>query len=309
MPPAHTRATRHWLLCGRIGGLAIAGAGLSALLGLAGPVSAAERWTVAPLGAIAYAPPPVAARGVEAVQLDCRQQRWTLLLRVAADTDTQALPDTGRLRIDRSDFELTRLSSERGVALKVPRELLDPLKSGGEMSVEVGEGLTVVQARLSLRGSRKAIEAVAPECSPRDMSAYEAITLEQTGEAVDTATKLLADEIARFRAAAGFAPQVQARRVDLDAQRALLVASLCGASSYFGDTGCNVTVHARAHAAADWREVFNGEGMALHWDRSAAVDGWPNLVALPPGEDDEFVWFWDGGGYVLRASASRLARD
>ena len=156
MPSAHTRATRHRLLRGRIGGLAIAGAVFSALLGLVGPVSAAERWTVAPFGAIAYAPPPVAARSVEAVQLDCRQQRWTLLLRVAADTNTPALPDTARLRIDRSDFELARLSSGRGVALKVPRELLDPLKSGGEMSIEVGEGPAVVQARLSLRGSRKA---------------------------------------------------------------------------------------------------------------------------------------------------------
>ncbi|MVA96443.1 hypothetical protein GN330_04180 [Nitratireductor sp. CAU 1489] len=289
--------------------MTFAGAALLALLAPVDPAPAAERWTVSPFGAIAYAPPPVAARGVEAVQLDCRQQRWTLLLRVAADTDTQALPDTARLRIDRSDFELTRLSSERGVALKVPRELLDPLKSGGEMSVEVGEGLTVVQARLSLRGSRKAIEAVAPECSPRDMSAYEAITLEQTGEAVDTATKLLADEIARFRAAAGFAPQVQARRVDLDVQRALLVASLCGASSYFGDTGCNVTVHARSDAMTDWREVFNSEGVALHWDADAAIDGWPNLVTLPPGEDDEFVWFWDGGGYALQVPPDLRAAD
>ncbi|WP_127597999.1 hypothetical protein [Nitratireductor alexandrii] len=305
MPSRHTHATRR----GRIGGLAASGAALFALLALAGPVSAAERWTVAPFGAIAYAPPPVAARGVEAVQLDCREQRWTLLLRVAADTDAQALPDTARLRIDRSDFELERVSSGRGVALKVPRELLDPLKSGGEMSVELAEGAAAVRARLSLRGSRKAIEAVAPKCSPRDMSAYEAIALEEIGEAVDTATKLLADEIARFRAAAGFAPQVKARRVDLDAQRALLIASLCGASSYFGDTGCNVTVHARLNAAADWHEVFNSEGMALHWDPGAATDGWPDLVALPPGEDDEFVWFWDGGGYSLRVPASQSARD
>ncbi|QDZ00069.1 hypothetical protein FQ775_06565 [Nitratireductor mangrovi] len=269
------------------------------LLGATAAAAASDRWSVAAIGAVAFAPIPVDARGVDALQLDCREQRWTMLLRTNGDF---AAPDplgAAALRIDRSDFELEPTLSPRGIELRVPRDLLDPLKSGGAMTVSLGDGETRAFARLSLRGSRNAIEAIAPLCTPRDMSAYELVALEDAGEAVDTGRELLAAEIRRFKQFAGQEPEIRAGLLEFPGERRLLVASLCGASSYFGDTGCNVTVHASSTYAPEWREVYNTEGVAIHLDRASFSGGWPRLVTLPPGEDEEFVWSWDGETYAL----------
>lgn len=257
------------------------------------------RWEIAVGSATAFLPPPVETRGIDAVQLACAEQRWTLLLRMSREAGVEAGSLPARLVATGVEFALEAKRTPRGYEARVPREALDPLKRGNVMAVTLGEGEGVAGAELSLRGSRDAIEAIAPLCTPKDMSAYETVALVADGAAVEAATRLMQKEIRLFRNATGKSPEVRATFLDVAEGKVLLFVTICGPGGYFGDTGCNYTVHA-AEDGGEFAQVYNTEGVGMYLDPAPAASGWPNLVTLPLGEDEEIAWAWNGAGYAPR---------
>ena len=144
------------------------------------------------------------------------------------------------------------------------------------------------------------IEAIAPRCSQIDMSAFEAVTLSQTDAAVAAATGLLADEIRLFREFTMKEPVVATVTLDVDADKRLMFASLCGSIRYFGDSGCSLTGYALDGPESVWRMVYETEGMHIYTDPRQANGGWPNLVTLPViGGLEPTHWVWTGEQYEL----------
>lgn len=194
---------------------------------------------------------------------------------------------------DRFDLEAERDGSEISVA--VTSDMLPPLRSGIRMDVSVSDGDVDHRARFSLIGSRRAIDAIAPRCSQRDMSAYTAIAPGELNPETVLARELLKSEIRAFRAATKSVPAVAAALANVGEERRLLFATICGSSWYYGNSGCNMTIHAQ-NDGDDWQRVYETEGVAMHIDTNAESDGWPNLIALT-FDGEEIVWSWMNGRY------------
>ena len=276
--------------------LAILAGGL--LLSLSS-ASAESRWQEAGSGAVAILPPPLESTGITGGSLHCAEQRWNFLLRMDSSA-TGIAGDEARLTVGREEFPAKANWTGSGVTVSVLPEALEALKAGNRVSITGGNGSEPALATFPLGGSRKAIEAVAPRCSQVDMSDYDRIAFSETSPGVEPARKLLAGEIKRFRSATGKSPAVAAVVLDLEADRKLLFATLCGSTSYFGESGCSLTGYATENASEEWKEVYSTDGLLLHTDPKAATDGWPDLLTLPAiGGTEASRWRWDGGAYAI----------
>ena len=276
--------------------LAILAAGL--LLSLSS-ASAESRWQEAGSGAVAILPPPLESTGITGGSLHCAEQRWNFLLRMDSSA-TGIAGDEARLTVGREEFPAKANWTGSGVTVSVLPEALEALKAGNRVSITGGNGSEPALATFPLGGSRKAIEAVAPRCSQVDMSDYDRIAFSETSPGVEPARKLLAGEIKRFRSATGKSPAVAAVVLDLEADRKLLFATLCGSTSYFGESGCSLTGYATENASEEWKEVYSTDGLLLYTDPKAATDGWPDLLTLPAiGGTEASRWRWDGGAYAI----------
>lgn len=270
---------------------------LAACVLAAAPAGAADRWEEAAGGAVAILPVPSEAKGIAGGSLYCAEQKWSFLFRVE---NSVGLGGAARMVLDGEEFALDAAPVSGGLNVPVPTEILDPLRTGTSMSFETGFDDTAVQAVFNLRGSGKVIEAIAPRCSPVDMSAYEAVTLLDAGPAVDMATTLFEDEAKLFRSATGRNPVVTARQLDLADGKRLLFGALCGSTSYYGTSGCTLWGWASMSAAADWQPVYSTEGQKLYLDQNGAKDGWPALATLPMVNGSDINhWLWSGSAYEL----------
>ena len=265
------------------------------------PAFAADRWEEGGSGAVAILPVPKPAAVITGGSLYCSEQRWAFLLRLAPGSGLIAdTVEKAKLAAADQTLELEAQISAEAAKLSMPSEFLLPLKEGASLKVEIGGGKTAPKATFNLRFSKLVIEAVAPRCSQIDMSAFERVTLSETDAAVPAATRLLADEIKLFRAFTSKDPVVAARVLEFPDNKRLVFASLCGSTSYFGDSGCSLTGYAAQGADSVWHMVYETEGMLLHLDPNKAVDGWPNLVTLlVVGGTEPTHWVWSGEQYQL----------
>ncbi len=274
-----------WVLAASVGLLPAAG------------VAAGSDWQPAGVGAVAILPSPSAASGIAGASLACAEQRWQLVLRMDAAAPPEAAKTRVRLTVDGDSYEPQAAWSGRTMAIPVSAEALEALKSGKQLFVKRLDGHPAETATFPLKGSRKIVEAVAPRCSQLDMSAYRQVIASPASPAVETATTLLVDEIGLFREATGQTPETAAAEVDAEGGRSLLFATLCGSTSYYGVSGCNLTGF--VSDGAGWREVYNTDGMRLYLDAKNAADGWPDLVTVPlQGEPEPLRWHWDGHAYA-----------
>lgn len=261
----------------------------------AGQGLSAERWAPIEGQAAARLPEPSRTKTISAARLECAEQRWSLevaLMPEVADSDGAR---RAQVAIGRNRFELEAEREGSTISIAVPSDMLPPLRAGIRMDVSASGGTIDHRARFSLIGSRRAIDAVAPRCSQRDMSAYTAIVPGELNPETVLARELLGGEIKAFRAATKSAPAVAAALANVSAERRLLFATLCGSSWYYGNSGCNMTIHAQ-EAGGDWQRVYETEGVAMHIDPNAQSEGWPNLVALT-FDGEEIVWSWMNDRY------------
>jgi hypothetical protein len=279
-----------------------AGAAFLASLALAGAANAAtvaDRWQEAGSGAVALLPKPQSAKGIAGATLYCIEQRWSFLFRLDGGAAPAGDPPAAVLTLGDDKFPLAATARNGALDVEVPFDMLQPLREAARLVI--GEGAGKLQANFSLKGSRDVIDAIAPRCSQVDMSAFESVALTPSDAAVPLAATLLSEEAKLFRAWAGTDPQVSAATVELADGKALLFASLCGSTSYYGLSGCTVAGFARADAAGPWTLAYNTEGALIHLDRAAASGGFPTIVSLPMvGSTTPSHWIWTGEGYELR---------
>lgn len=269
---------------------------------LASPCSSAfasDRWEEAGSGAVAILPVPSRATAITGGSLACAEQRWSLRLRT--EPRPAGPPLAAKVTIDRSAFAVAAEYGTGVFTVAVSSEMLEALKASSRLAVVLGPGTEAPQASFALRGSQKVIEAIAPRCSPVDLGPFQPVTLSETDAAAALAEPLLAGEVKLFRAATSGTPKLAAARVDRGEGREMLFASLCGSSWYYGRSGCSLFGYLRGTPTAEWRTVYNTEGMALYVDPSTANAGWPNLVTLEmPGGVTPIHWKWNGEAYELR---------
>ena len=283
----------------RPGSLRLLGAGLIALAWSTGSASADGRWQEAALGAVVILPPPIVVSQVTGGSLVCAEQQWNLRLRVGGPADTAAGRKNVSLVIGEQKFSTRVGRSGSYLTIAVPQDALEPLKAGSRFSVTDPVGARRIAA-FGLDGSRKAIEAVAPRCSPVDMSSYEAVIFSETDRGVEPARKLLEGEIKIFQAETKKLPTLAAAMIDLEASMKLVFVKLCGSNSYYGKSGCNLTGFASKGKTGQWEEVYNTDGMLLYTDPNALENGWPDLLTLPmSGGAEVNRWRWNGSGYAV----------
>jgi hypothetical protein len=209
------------------------------------------------------------------------------------------------LSVDGAEFPAKAGVSSGVATIAIPFEMLELVKAGNRLSFTF-EGEPAVL--FSLKTSRAVLDAAAPRCSEVDMSAFKNVSLSQTDRAVGTAAKLMAGEAALFREATGKEPTLAAASVEVAPDAELVLASLCGSSRYYGQSGCTLSGFARHDSGDEWREVYNSEGMALYVDPNTSAGGWPDLVTLTRGGDAEpHHWMWNGHLYEIRAPV--IAKD
>lgn len=265
------------------------------------PALSADRWEEAGSGAVAVLPAPKPSTAIEGGSFYCSQQSWAFLFRLAPDAGlVVGNIEKAKLAVIDQLFELDAQISKQAAKVSVPREMLLALKEGTGFKVEIGEGEAAPKASFNLRSSKLVIEAIAPRCSQIDMSAYESVTLSPTDAAVPQARGLLEDEIKLFRAFTLKEPVVATTVVEFAGDKRLMLASLCGSTNYFGDSGCSLTGYAADGADSIWKRAYETEGVHLYIDRKQVTDGWPNLVTLPMvGGTEPTHWVWSGEGYQL----------
>ena len=265
----------------------------------ASPAIASDRWEEAGSGAVALLPAPQQATGIISASLYCVEQRWGFLFRAEGD----ALPAgkaAGTIAIAENSFPIEAEASSGSIRAAVPVEILVPLKEATRMAVTIGEGNQALRASFGLRGSRVAIEAIAPRCSQVDMTGYDRVAFSEAGPDIEAARTLLAEEIAFFRDATTRQPTIATASLAAAEGRKLLFASLCGSTSYFGESGCNLTGYADIGPAGEWQQVYNTEGVNLFTDPKGSNGGWPTLVTLPVVNGLEpSRWIWSGSAYEL----------
>lgn len=265
---------------------------------------AAQEWSTQSGTAVARLPPPNAASGVSGGEMRCAEQRWSLLLLLAPGIGGTIAAGSARpvaaLTVGTLTVEARAAMAAEDFSIPVASELIEPLKAGARLAIEVSETEPPLSAEFSLRGSRRAIEAAEPECSPRDMSAYDRVVLSEKSPFMPAARDLRADEIATFRTATASEPSIAAASVDLGGGHRLLFTAICGSSWYYGRSGCNMAGFAAKASDDDWSLVYDTEGVELYVDRTSATERWPDLVTLPlRGGGDELRWTWSDGRYVL----------
>jgi hypothetical protein len=275
------------------------------LLAGALPATAGDRWEEAGSGAVAILPVPLKAAVITGGSFSCAEQRWSFRLRVDTASAAPRQETTVVVAIDGADFPAKANRSPGVATVAVPFEMLDLLKAGNRLSFAFDSERATV---FSLKGSRAALDAVAPLCSEVDMSAYERVALSETDQAIGTAAKLMAEEAALFREATSKQPVLAAASFKVAPDAEMVFASLCGSDRYYGESGCTLSGFARQGASGDWREVYNSEGMALYLDPKTSADGWPDLVTLAEGGGAEpGHWMWNGLAYEIREPA--IAKD
>jgi hypothetical protein len=290
----------------RIAGRGWLGFGAAAFL-LTGTLSAmaGDRWEEAGSGAVAILPVPLKATNITGGSFSCAEQRWSFRLRVETHSATLRQETDVVVAVDGVDLPAKASLSPGVVTIAIPFEMLEPLKAGNRLSFAFDSEPATM---FSLRRSRAVLDAVAPRCSAVDMSAYQSVALSETDQAIGTATKLMADEAALFRAATDKQPVLAAASVKVAPNAEMVFASLCGSDGYYGESGCTLSGFARQDGSGDWREVYNSEGMALYLDPKTAADGWPDLVTLAQGGGAEpSHWMWNGLAYEIREPV--IAKD
>lgn len=271
------------------------------LLGLSPwPAQAADRWEEAGSGAVAILPAPSKAVSILSGSLVCTEQSWSFRLRTQ---QRPALPATAMATIVIGDeiYTETVTQTDTTITLPVAVEMLDAMKTGSRLGFSLGRDKALPRALFSLRNSQKVIEAVAPRCSQIDMTAFEKIELSGTDAAVATAQSLLEDDIRQFTAATTATPTLTAHQVDREAGKSLLFSTLCGSKWYYGRSGCTLIGFARDSAAAEWKQVYDSEGMLVYLDPKTSNVGWPNVVTLQmAGATAPLHWIFTGSAYELR---------
>ncbi|MEO4001160.1 hypothetical protein [Mesorhizobium sp. CAU 1732] len=259
-----------------------------------------DRWVVEEAEANAVLP---AARGearVSRAVLSCVAQRWTLRLDLAEGVE--GADGGGALVVDGNSFDLTVESEGRTLTMAVPRRAIGSLKAGLRMEIELSDALreTIGDIAYPLRGSRLAIDAAQERCSPRDMSAYRAVTLTPYSSYLNLARTLREDDIAAFATSTASQPKLDVAMIEGDDGRRLFFTRLCGSSWYYGATGCNITGFAPDDGEAGWRQVYDTENVVLYTDPGSATEGWPDIVTLPArGDDKGRIWRWTGMSYAF----------
>lgn len=266
-----------------------------------------DRWTADEREARASLPAPRGGGGISGA-LSCAAQRWTLTLETAQEALRAAYGAAATLMIDSRGFDVAFSADGNLLTARIPSEAIEPLKSG--LRLEIRPGDAADPAVFSLRGSNVAITTAQERCSPRDMSAYQAVTFTPYSSHINLARQLRADDIEAFAASTASQPQVSAAMVELGEGRRLLFTRLCGSSWYYGLSGCNITGFApEAGGDADgeqdetgqWQAVYDTENVLLHLERRSLSLGWPDLVTLPVrGAGTGLVWRWDGRAYALK---------
>jgi hypothetical protein len=269
-----------------------------ASLAIAQPALAGDRWEEAGSGAVAILPVPGKAVSITGGSLVCAEQRWTLRLRADSRTGLAATLET-KVAIDGHVRPVAATQSGTIISMPLDRDQVARLKTGTRLTISTKDKGGPA-ATFALRNSRKVIEAVAPRCSPVNMTGFDHVALSTLDPAVASAESLLAAEIKLFRQATTATPRLAAARIDRGGGRELLFASLCGSSWYYGRSGCTLFGYLRASPVAEWRQVYHTEGMALYVDPATAGD-WPDLVTLEAdGGVEAMRWRFDGDRYALR---------
>lgn len=258
-------------------------------------------WQEAGSGAVAILPAPEKASGITGASLFCAEQRWSFLLRLepgslASDTNMPGMLTTGGTR-----FPVEGLPENGQLVVPLAPDMLEPIKASMRMKVEIGDKDQGVKAEFALAASRAVIDRITPRCSPVDMSAYERVALVETDLAVAEARVLLADEAMLFREATGLEPAYAASKLELADGKALLLASVCGSTRYYGESGCSIFGFVRLKPQDEWRLAYDTEGVQLYLDREADKDGFPTLLTLPmTGAAEPSRWAWTGKAYEIR---------
>ena len=246
------------------------------------PALAADRWEEAGSGAVAILPLPKPATAHHGGSFYCSEQRWAFLLRTAPDACRSRRARRPGSASAATVFEADARSRRARSRSAFPARSCSPLKEATKLGIEIGTAKDAPKATFNLRSSKLVIEAIAPRCSQIDMSAFEAVTLSPTD-----AGSCRRDRTARRRDKT--VPRVHAEgagrrdrgRSTSHADKRLMFASLCGSTSYFGDSGCSLTGYAADGAESVWSMVYETEGVHIYTDPKQANGGWPNLVTLP----------------------------
>ncbi len=260
------------------------------------PATAAERWAAVEGEASADLPLPTRTKTIAGGKFTCAEQRWSLNLALAPDTAGENGERQADLTIGSSQFNLKAARKDAFISVDIPSDALPSLRSGIRMTISIAGGKVRHEARFSLIGSRRVIEEIAPRCSKRDMSAYRAVIPSAFNPETALARELLETEIKAFKTATKSTPSVAAAMENIGDGRRLLVATICGSSWYYGNSGCNITVHAQRHDAA-WSRVYETEGVAMHIDPKTQSQDWPDLVALT-FDGHIIVWKWMDNTYL-----------
>jgi hypothetical protein len=268
---------------------------------LAASPASSSSWQEAGSGAVAILPAPEKASGITGASLFCAEQRWSFLLRLepgslASDTNMPGVLTAGGTR-----FAVEGLPKNGQLVVPLAPDMLGPIKASTRMKVEMDDKGKSLKAEFALAASRVVIERITSRCSPVDMSAYERVALSETDPASIEARDLLTEEARLFREATGLEPAYAARKLELADGKALLLASVCGSTAYYGVSGCSVFGFARQDAGEKWRLVYDTEGVQLYLDDKAGKDGFPALLTLPmTGAAEPSRWAWTGSAYEIR---------
>lgn len=264
------------------------------------PARASDRWEEAAGGAVVILPVPQKAKGFVGGSLACAEQRWVMRLRTES-LDALPTPLEATITIDADASKAAAVQDGNVVSVPAAAEIIDGLKTGSRLAIAFGKGKAAPSVTFSLKGSKAAIEAVAPRCSQIDMAGYDRIGLVEFGPAVEQARPLMAEEAGLFAAATKKEPTLAAASVQLDESRAVLFASLCGSTWYYGRSGCTLAAFVRATSSGVWQAAYSSEGVAVYLDPKASNGGWPNLVTLPlVGGTEASHWVWTGLAYELK---------
>ena len=262
---------------------------------------AATSWQTHETDAVAVLPDPEEGSAFSSGSMSCAEQKWSLALRPAADAEDAAMAGPAVLTVDRNAYPSEAEKEEDGsYSLALGKDVIEPLKRGNRLAIAFGDAEPV--ARFSLRGSRRAITAVAERCTPRTLPTANRILLTAYSSYLPLARSLREADIKAFTASTSSKPSLAAAMLDLDGGKRLLFTELCGSSWYYGVTGCNITAFAPdATDEAGWRAVLDIEGAAVYADPATGTLGWPDISTLPvKTEGDGQTWQWNGNAYALR---------
>jgi hypothetical protein len=272
------------------------------------PAQAASLWEQAGSGAAAILPQPMKPEGIVGASLSCAGQEWTVLLRTGADwrnqlrgaTSDSFITGAAEVSIGKTRFSMSALRTSGAIALSLPHDAMEPIRTGTTLIVEISGEAGPAAAQFVLNGSKKVLAAIEPRCSPRSMEGYELVAVSESDAAVAEARSLTKDDIEAFQLATMSEPRVEAAEKQLLGGKAMLFVRLCGSSWYFGRSGCSVSAFLRDDAQQAWLPGYENEGSNAYLDLAATTDGWPNIISVPlKGKPDLSIWRWQDGAYAL----------